>query len=132
VTYSSFGSEILACADADDRTFNLRTSLRLLLHLPKLSSHINVDSRGLFDTLTTLHKGRDYRLRQTVQRIRDSFEGNDFDVLRWIKGSTNVADALTKRNIVLYRLLNDMCKDGQLHVNLDQGFELYSKDWCKG
>jgi len=130
VTYSSFGSEILACAEADDRTFGLRSATRLLLDRPTLPSQINVDSRGLFDTLTTLHEGRDYRLRQTVQRIRDSFEGKEFDVLRWIKGSTNVADALTKRNVVLYRLLNDICSDGRLHLNLDQGFELNSRDWC--
>lgn len=35
---------------------------------------IIVDSKSLYDTITTLHENRDYRLRQTVQRKRDSFE----------------------------------------------------------
>ena len=129
VTYSSFGAEIIACAAADDRAYYLRQGVRALLDDSSIKSHINIDSRGLFDTLTTLHDGRDYRLRQTVQRIRDSFDGNDIDVLRWIRGSDNVADALTKRNIVLYRLLNDICVDGTLHIALDQGYELDSHEW---
>lgn len=130
VTYSSFGAEILACAEADDRSYSIRQAYRILLNKDGLQSHLHVDSRGLFDTITTLHEGRDYRLRQTVQRIRDSFEAKEFDVLRWIKGSTNIADALTKRNVVLYRLLNDIFSDGCLHVNLDQGFQLSSQEWC--
>lgn len=36
-----------------------------------------MDSRGLFDTISTLHVGKEYRLRQTVQMIRDSFEDGD-------------------------------------------------------
>ena len=130
VTYSSFGSEILACAEADDRTFCVRQALRYILHRPTLESHINVDSRGLLDTISMLHEGRDYRLRQTVQRIRDSFEARDFDVLSWIKGSLNIADALTKRNIVLYKLLNDICIDGRLHIDLKQGCNVKSSEWC--
>jgi len=61
-----------------------------------------------------------------VQRIRDSFESRDLDVLRWIKGTANIADALTKRNPVLYRLLNDVFIDGKLYVDLDQGVRLSS------
>ena len=129
VSYSSFGAEILACADADDRTYPLRQGLRILLNKSNLQSHLNVDSRGLFDTLSTLHEGRDYRLRETVQRIRDSFESKEIDVLRWIKGTSNISDALTKRNIVLYQLLNDICRDGVMYVNLDNGFELYATQW---
>lgn len=88
-----------------------------------------MDSRGLFDTITTLHEGRDYRLRQTVQRIRDSFESRELDTLRWIKGSANIADALTKRNPVLYRLLNDIFIDSRLYVNLAEGVQLSSVFW---
>ena len=65
-----------------------------------------------------------------MQRIRDSFEARDFDVLSWIKGSLNIADALTKRNIVLYKLLNDICIDGRLHIDLKQGCNVKSSEWC--
>lgn len=44
--------------------------------------YLTVDSKGLFDTIKTLHQCRDYNLKQTVQRIRDSFDSEELDVLR--------------------------------------------------
>jgi len=57
VTYSSFGAEILACAESDDRCYRLRQALRDLLGDISLETNLQVDSRGLFDTVTTLHEG---------------------------------------------------------------------------
>ena len=94
VCYSSFGAEILAAADADDRTHAMRELIRSLFvgtPMKTITSACNVYRNGFFDTVTTLHDGRDYR-------IRDSFESRDFDALAWILGRDNVADALTKRN----------------------------------
>lgn len=38
-----------------------------------------VNSRCLYDTIPTLHEGNDYRIRQTVQRIRNSFEAGEIN-----------------------------------------------------
>ena len=62
-----------------------------------IRSSLYVDSKGLFETVKTLHESRDYRMRQTVQRIRDSFEGKELDSINWIAGVDNVADALIKK-----------------------------------
>ena len=115
VSFSSVGAEILAAAESADRAsliahciqdiFRSSTSLPLLL---------TVDSHGLYSTITTLHEGRDYRLRPTVSRLRDSFETGEIKVMQWIPGSQNLADALTKRNVVMYRRLNVACSTGQL------------------
>jgi len=94
----------------------------------KYKHHLHVDSKALFDTVTTLHEGTDYRLRQTVQRIRDSFECGDLDVLCWIPGNANIADALTKRNTVLYRLLNKIAITG-VYPRLAQHYQLDSLTW---
>ena len=40
-----------------------------------------------------------------------------------------MADALTKRNIVLYEQLNDMCPDGKMKVDLNQGIAVDGDIW---
>ena len=82
VTHSSCGAEILACRDADDRGLNLKMAVRSIFSSHDFPHVLIVDMKGLFDTITTLHDGREYRLRQTVQRIRDSFESQEIDVMR--------------------------------------------------
>lgn len=73
VSHSSYGAEILACAETDDRGFHVKQAVQTLFADRKIKHRVNVDSKGLYDTITTLHEGREYRLRQTVQSIRDPF-----------------------------------------------------------
>lgn len=98
VCRSSYGAEILAYTDTDDRGIYIKTSLDHLFRSKDVQHEINVDSKGLYDTITTLHEGRDYRLHQTVQQIWDSFEEEELNLLWWVQGGANVADALTGRN----------------------------------
>ena len=131
VCYSSYGAEILAAADADDRTYAMRESIRSLFagsSMKPIPSTLYVDSNGLFDTITTLHESRDYRMRQTVQRIRDSFEAKDLDALVWIPGVENVSDALTKRNAEMQRKLNVVCTTGSF-PKLDLEKRLDAQHW---
>lgn len=64
-----------------------------------------------------------------MQRIRNRFEARELNVLRWIPGTENVADALTKRNLKLYRKLNEMCVSGRLTVDLSLGYTVDSDTW---
>lgn len=95
---------VIAAADADDRTYNLRQSLRSLSGTTKMKpirNSLYVDSKALYDVLSTTHEVQDYRMRQNFQRIRDSFAAHYLDALVWIPGIENVADALTKQNLEL-------------------------------
>lgn len=74
VRHSSYAAEILACADADDRGFYIKQCLASNSQGGRFRHILMEDSRGLFDTITTLNDEREYRLRQIVQRLRDSFE----------------------------------------------------------
>ena len=123
VSYSSYGAEILACADRDDRGFYIKTALNSMFAASNIGNELLVDSRCLYDTITTLHEGNDYRLRQTVQRIRNSFEASELNRMRWI------ADALTKRNPSTYALLNRTLTEGTLAVNVSSGYVLDSETW---
>lgn len=59
---------------------------------------IVVDSFGLHSTITTLHEGRDYRLRPTVSHLRDSHESGEIDSIQWVPGKESIANALVKIN----------------------------------
>lgn len=129
ISHSSYGAEILACAEGDDRGFYLKEGMRSLFPKTMMRNEIAIDSMGLYDTITTLHEGKEYRLRQTVQRIRDSFEAGDVNIIRWVPGTSNIADALTKRNPLLWRMLNDISATGELDVKLLHGHALDGTDW---
>lgn len=128
VSHSSYGAEILVCTDADDRGYYVKLALKSLT--PGDVRHlIMVDSKALYDTITTLHEGKEYRLRQTVQRLRDSFESREMDVLRWVPGCVNIADALTKRNPFTRRLMSKVCSTGRLSLPTHRSLELDSSEW---
>ena len=38
--------------------------------------------------------------------MRDSFENGEIATMQWIAGKLNLADALTKRNLEMFRKLN--------------------------
>lgn len=90
---------------------------------------LNVDSKGLYDTVTTLHEGRDYRIRQTVQRIRDSFEEKELNVMRWVQGPVNISDALTERSTHSQRMLNKIAHGGLLSLPKHRTFAVDSERW---
>lgn len=75
---------------------------------------LTVDSNGLYSTITTLHEGSDYRLHPTVARMRDSCQNGEISTMQWILGKRNLADALTKRNIMIFKKLNELMNSGTL------------------
>lgn len=111
-SYSSYGAEILACADADDRGFYVKQTIQSIFNEKKIKHELSVDLKGLFDTIKTLHEGKEYRLRQTVQRIRGSFESEELEVLKWKQGYANIADALSKYNPNSHKLIAHLLNTG--------------------
>lgn len=61
-----------------------------------------MDSKVIFDTFIALHESLDYRMQQTVQRIRENFALEEFDALVWIHVTVNVSDAL-KAEVLNFR-----------------------------
>lgn len=129
ISHSAFGAEIIACADVDDRGYDLKETFRSVFPHCRIRHELFVDSRALFDTITTLHEGREYRLRKTVTRLRLSFEAQELDRIHWIPGKVNVADALTKRTLPLSRLLNRLLAQGFWLQELEGRTTLDSSTW---
>lgn len=120
VVYSSFGAEILASADADNRLYGLKIGLASLTN-HDIVSELLVDSKSLFTCVTTLSDQREYRLRRTVARIRESFDSEELNHLRWISGNSNLADAATKWNPQVWALLQSVLNTGVLPSDVLQG-----------
>ena len=55
VSYSSFGAEILAFTNEDNRLSSMLQGLRLIIRNATLEHQLNFDSRALYDSITTLH-----------------------------------------------------------------------------
>lgn len=101
VSYSPYGAEILAVRVGDDLRYYYKTAINHLFPKYPIRHDLNIDGKGLRETLVTIHEGKDYRLGQTVQRIRDSFESHELGTIHSIPGTENVSDASTKRNLTL-------------------------------
>lgn len=107
----------------------MKVSFHSLFPNRPIRHEILVDSRALFDTITTLHECKEYRLRNTVNRIRNSFEAQELDSIRWNPGTKNVADALTKRSSELWQQLGEMLSTGFWKMDVETGHHHDSKDW---
>lgn len=75
---------------------------------------LTVDSNSLYSTIKTLYERSDYRLHPTVARIRDSYESGEISTMQQTPGQKNVANALTKRNIGIFKKLNEVTNNGAI------------------
>ena len=117
------------CAEAEDRAYYVKSGLMSIFRDTKVRSELSTDSRCLYDTITTLHEARDYRLRPTVQRLRNSFDSHELDYMRWISADKIPSDALTKRNMKTWTLLNEILATGILCINVESGYAVNSQTW---
>lgn len=129
VTHSSSGAEVIATAKGNDRTFHFKEELQALDSVWEMEGRLIVESKSLNDTITTLHENREFRLRQTVQRLRDSFESGQLNRIRWVHTFANLADSPTKRNHCMHRLLDRVCQNGLLLFPSNESVEADFKNW---
>ena len=122
LSFSSIGAEILAAAASADRSSLFSEGLNYITK-PIISMPLSIvlDSLGSHATITTLHEGKDYRLRPTVARLRDSYESKEIDEIIWIPGQQNIADALTKSNIVIQKTLGKILVEGEFDNSIFWG-----------
>lgn len=114
ISYSFYGAEILACAHANDRVFQLKMALNNLFQSSNMKHEVIVDSRALHAAISSENDGKIFRLRTTVEYIRNSFESEELNSLTWVRGLYNFADALTKRNEEMSSRLNKMISNGSI------------------
>lgn len=98
VTRSVLGAELYALAHG----FDMGTSIKLTLDaiLPSrapIPLVLCTDSKSLFDCIVKLGTTQEKRLMIDVMCLRQSYERREIAECRWIEGSLNPADAMTKK-----------------------------------
>lgn len=76
----------MECTKAGDRVFNLKQDYMPIVPHADLCHTLIVDSKGLYDTISTIYKVEDYSLKVPTQRVGVSFGSGDIDVLRLVHG----------------------------------------------
>lgn len=90
---SSHVAEIITAESADDIGYFLKEVLQELFPLKPIKHELLLDSKSIFETITSLHRSVDYLLRKVMANMRDSFELGELNAVRYIPSNLNYADA---------------------------------------
>lgn len=104
---------MLAAGSAIDESILISSALGVLLKA-EIPVIVVVDSKDLFDSLTSCHVPEDKCIRADVQLIRYYFETQKVNKMLWIPGSLNLAHPLTKKDSRLTDALQLLLFDGSL------------------
>jgi len=85
----------------------------------KLDLVIVVDSKDLYDTISTCRLATDRSIRGDISLMRYDFETHKITRMVWIKGTTNLSDPLTKRDSPLMNSLQLLLYTGKLPLSFD-------------
>lgn len=112
ISFLSVSAKIILAAYSVNRTSILVDFIRKLYYTQEmLSLCFVIDSFRLFETITLFLEGKDYLLRPTVSKIRDSLEQSDISNILCIPGSQNIADSMMKYNLHTRELLKVLYLD---------------------
>ena len=99
VTRAVLASELYAMASGIDMAIALSTTLRMVtkqLGIPPIPIVVCTDSLSLYECLIKLGTTKEKRLMIDIMAIRQSYERRELSEIRWISGTSNPADAMTK------------------------------------
>ena len=115
---SSGSGVVLAAGDAIDTGKVIAIIYSSLLGMD-VYLYVIVDSKDLYDSLSTCRTPEDKSIRTDLQLLRYNFETHQLNKSIWIPGNANRADALTKHDSALSEKLQLMLFDGTVPVTFD-------------
>ena len=95
VTRSVLASELYALAHGFDMSFAMKSTIDAIMG-KAIPMVICTDSKSLFDCITKLGTTQEKRLMIDILCLREAYERREIAELRWIRGNSNPADAMTK------------------------------------
>lgn len=81
---------------------------------------LGVDSKSLWDCISTCHEPHDKHIRPHVALLRYDFERAFITALVWIAGTKNPSDAVTKPHSSTIRLLQQILHSGRVTVDMSE------------
>lgn len=124
MSYSALGAEVISFSDAGDHGLVLDLSLKSICSTYDIIHELFVDSRALFDKITTQHEPWDYLLRKTAERNLDAFESGELDFVTLIDVKSNFSDAMAKDSTDLSTRLKFMLDSGLWGESFDANGKL--------
>ena len=95
VTRSVLASELYGMAHGFDIGASLKSTLEKALSIT-LPLVLCTDSKSLYECLVKLGTTQEKRLMIDIMCLRQAYERREIAEVKWIKGSTNPADSMTK------------------------------------
>jgi hypothetical protein len=111
VTRSVLASEIYGMVGGVDMAIAIGTTIKMImdqLGFGKIPTIVCTDSYSLYECLVKLGTTKEKRLMIDIMALRQSYERREIMEIRWINGSDNPADAMTKAepNKALEKFIN--------------------------
>ena len=119
---SAGSAETIAAAQALDEGKLLKLAMQAVLQIP-IELILVVDSKDLFDSLTSCRNATDRAIRGDVSVIRYDFETKAVNKVIWIPGSCNLSDPMTKLNSALAQSLQLLLVGGEIPMDIDKSEE---------
>jgi len=120
VTRSVLASELYATAHGFDIGAAIKSTIDLILgsDVPLL---LCTDSRSLYHCLVKLGTTQEKRLMIDVLCLRQAYERREIAEVRWIKGTNNPADSMTKSKPSL--ALQKLIDTNKIHMEMEEWVE---------
>ena len=99
MTQNVLASEIYGMINGFDLRFIIKQTLGTIykrINLAKIPFVLYIDSYLLYQCFVQLGTTSKKRLMIDIMALRESYEGNEINEIRWIFGKDNPADAMTK------------------------------------
>lgn len=120
VTRSVLASELYAMVHGVDIAIALNTTLKLIttqLGTKDIPTIICTDSFSLYECMVKLGTTKEKRLMIDIMALRQSYERRELSEIRWINGSDNPADSMTKSNPS--KALQKLIDTNELHIRVE-------------
>ena len=117
---STAAAEILAASEAIDDGKMLARTLSYI-YKSRIELVILLDSKDLYNSLSTQRNSVDKSVRDDVNYIRYDFECGNVSTIFWVPGKINLADPGTKPDSPLCEQLQITLNDGKISVPIKDG-----------
>ena len=119
-------AKIPAASDAIDEGNVMKKAFEVLLNI-NVRLILAVDSKNLYESLSTTHQSSDRSIRAEFSVIGYEFETHNIDQISWIPGKVNLADAVTKQDRCLFQALQLSMFTSKICISLENPHTRFSK-----
>jgi hypothetical protein len=107
-------------SNAFDMSSAIKSTIEKILRI-SLPLTICTDSKSLYDCLVKLGTTQEKRLMIDLMCLRQSYERREIAEVKWIDGSTNPADAMTKSKAC--SALKDLIDTNKVNITYNEWVE---------